>query len=52
MIYGTCETCKKKKFFVKKRKIEVPFEKQIATSKKQMCRKCINIIKVALQKNG
>lgn len=47
MIYGICGICKKRRFFVRKRKIKLPTG-DIATSQKLMCGKCDRIVKKAV----
>lgn len=48
--HGKCEICKRKAFFARKRKIEVPLTGS-AMSKKQMCSNCYSAILTALSKN-
>lgn len=48
-IYGKCETCKKMKFFVKKRDFTLPTGLAV-TSQKEMCPSCqVKITKALTQ---
>ncbi len=51
IFYGTCETCPNKAFFIRKRLIKVPGEKDPAKSKKKMCGKCFKKVKIMLISN-
>ena len=45
MIYGQCGSCKKNKFFVKRRSYHCKSIGQKVTSKNELCRKCFLAIK-------
>lgn len=51
-IFSKCETCGKKRFIVKKRKVQVPYIGHSATSKKFMCRLCFMMVQRALTINS
>lgn len=47
-LYGRCDACNKKSFFVRKREIKLPIG-SIAKSKKLLCTPCYNAIKLVIK---
>lgn len=50
-LFGTCEMCGKKRFFIKKVKMNLPHSKETMTSKKKACAKCRKNVKLMIQPN-
>lgn len=49
-IYGICETCHKKRWFVRKRIVKLPINRT-AKSQKKMCNKCYRGVNKMLETN-
>ncbi len=50
IIHGKCETCKDKRWFIRKRKVPTPIG-TYAISQKKMCGKCFKAVKTVLKSN-